>query len=171
MLSVAFAAAAALLFGGETWAAFFGTLGWSRHALLDQGDAVWARSPSLFAALRLLGAPVGLAYAGQGLAALLAAVMLWRIWRGEKAYDVQAASLTFATVAATPFLLTYDLTLLGIGIVFLVRDGVARGFRPWSPLLIALTWYAAAIGDVVTPLAVPFAPALCLTMLAVLSRD
>ena len=139
--------------------------------MLDQGDAVWARSPSLFAALRLLGAPVGLAYAGQGLAALLAAVMLWRIWRGEKAYDVQAASLTFATVAATPFLLTYDLTLLGIGIVFLVRDGVARGFRPWSPLLIALTWYAAAIGDVVTPLAVPFAPALCLTMLAVLSRD
>lgn len=168
VLSAAFAGVTVVVFGVQTWQAFFASLGWSRHALLDQGDAVWARMPSLFAAARLLGAPLPLAYALQAALALAAIVAVWRIWRGSAAYPVKAAALAFAAVAATPYLLVYDLTLLGIGIVWLLRDAATRGFAPWVPLLILLAWYAGSIADLVTPLAVPFVPALCVAALAVL---
>ncbi len=167
-LGAGLAAVSALLFGTETWTAFFGSLAWSRQALLDQGDAVWGRMPSLFAALRLHGAPLLLAYAAQASVALWAGVLLWRLWRGEAAYSVKAGSLAFATLAATPYLLVYDLVLLGIGIAWLVRDGAARGFAPWCPLLIALAWYLASICDFVTPLGVPVLPVLCLALLTAL---
>ena len=159
-----------LAFGANSWVAFFGTVEWSRNALLDQGDVVWGRMPSLFAALRLAGLPLSVAYAGQGLVTVLAAALLWVIWRSRAAYEIKAAAVVFATVCATPYLLTYDLMLLGIGIVWLVREGVLRGFPPWSPLLIALAWYSATISDFAAPLGLPFVTLLCLATLGVLRR-
>jgi hypothetical protein len=39
-----------------------------------------------------------------------------------------------ATLAATPFLLDYDLTLTALPIGWIVARGVAGGFRPWEKL-------------------------------------
>lgn len=156
--------------GPQSWLAFFGSMEWPGDALMQSGPTALADMPSLFAALRRLDVPLASAFAGQIALTLLAAGFLLPIWHGTLPYEIKAAAVVFATVAVTPDLHSYDLTMLGLGVIWLLRDGVARGFAPWAPLLIALTWYAASINDYAAPLALPFVPVLCLVTVSVLRR-
>lgn len=159
-----------LTLGPQSWLAFFGTMEWPGHALLQPGTAALTGMASLFATLRMLDVPLFGAFVGQIAVTLLAAGFLLPIWRGHVSYEIKAAAAVFATVAVTPDLHSYDLTMLGLGVIWLLRDGVARGFAPWAPLLIALAWYAASINEYAAPLALPFVPVLCLVTVSVLRR-
>jgi hypothetical protein len=52
------------------------------------------------------------------------------IWRSSVRYSMKAASLAVGTLLTTPYLFMYDMTILAIPVAYLVRVGLARGFRP-----------------------------------------
>jgi len=146
-LALATAAATALLllavsfafFHAATFAAFLAQSDTARLAL-EQGLVSWTKMQSIFAAIRLLGGPIPLAYAAQVLAAAVATALVVVVWRRPADGDARAATLAAATLLVSPFLLDYDLVLLAIPLAWLAREGVEKGFMSWEKLLLALAW-------------------------------
>ncbi|MDR3461797.1 MAG: glycosyltransferase family 87 protein [Beijerinckiaceae bacterium] len=140
-LTVAAATLAALAaFGSEPWHAFFASLEFTRHAVLEQGGPGFGKTQSAFAAVRLLGGSVSLAYAIQGAVTVSVLVALAWLWRGERDHRLKAAGLIVASLLSTPYCLDYDLTVLGPAIALLVSYGIVRGFPPYGKTLLAVIW-------------------------------
>jgi len=129
-----------LIFGTDPWLAFAASTETSRKLLLEQGDVGFEKLQSVFAAVRVWGGSVPLAYAVQG--ATSAAVVCgtaW-IWRSACGNDLKAALLVVATLLASPHVLDYDLVMLALAIAFTVSAGVAAGFRDYEISLLAAAW-------------------------------
>ena len=134
--------ASTLLFGVSVWHAFIESATFTRTIVLEAGGTGWEKIQSLFSAVRMWGGSIDAAYAAQGALALtLAASVVW-LWRSQAAFELKAAALAIACLLATPYVLDYDMVVLGIAIAFLVRHGLARGFHPYEISLLALTWAA-----------------------------
>ena len=127
------------LWGSEVWTAFLAKSDYARQ-MLEQGLVPWYKMTSVFAAARLLGAGVGVAWALQGLASLIAAATVWRLWRGPAAYPIKVAALAIGTLVAAPLALDYDATLLGLALAAWVAEGRRRGFGDWEISTLALAW-------------------------------
>ena len=56
------------------------------------------------------------------------------------------AAVCAAAMLSTPYVLDYDLVVLGLGAAFLVADGLERGFLPWEKSLLALVWISPLVG-------------------------
>jgi len=134
--------ASTLLFGLSVWHAFAESATFTRTIVLEAGGTGWEKIQSLFSAVRMWGGSIDAAYAVQGALALtLAASIVW-LWRSQAAFELKAAALAIACLLATPYVLDYDMVVLGIAIAFLVRHGLARGFQPYEISLLALAWAA-----------------------------
>lgn len=134
--------ASTLLFGMSVWHAFIESATFTRTIVLEAGGTGWEKIQSLFSAVRMWGGSIDAAYAAQGALALtLAASVVW-LWRSQAAFELKAAALAIACLLATPYVLDYDMVVLGIAIAFLVRHGLARGFHPYEISLLALAWAA-----------------------------
>jgi hypothetical protein len=120
-------------FGSATWADFIAHAG-LQAALLDYNAHYWHRMPTVFPVLRLLGAPLAVAYGGQLLsaAAALAAVVL--VWRSPASRETKAASFLVATFLATPHAQDYDAVVLVFAAAWLAREGGRSDFRAWERL-------------------------------------
>ncbi|WP_295428595.1 glycosyltransferase family 87 protein [uncultured Thiodictyon sp.] len=127
------------LFGAEVWAAFFAKSEYSR-LVLEQGLVPWHKMISGFAAARMLGASVGLAWALQALVSLTAAAAVWQVWRGPAPQPAKAAALAAGTLLAAPLALDYDATLLGLALAALAAEGLRRGFLDWEISTLAAVW-------------------------------
>lgn len=130
------AAASLGVAGLDSWQAYFAEAGFARRVLED-GGVDWGKMASVFAGLRLLGLPTAAAWSGQAASAGLAAALVARLWRRPGPAGGKAAGLAAGTLLATPFLLDYDLTILGLGLAWLAADGPpATGRRlPWLAIL------------------------------------
>lgn len=123
-----------LLVGTSGYLAFWHDSALARAAL-DQGLVPPDRMQSLFAALKVLGAPTALAYLAQALLALGAlAVAGYVVWRHKPDAAALGALMIATTLLLTPFLLDYDLLLCAVPLGWLVMRGVTTGFRPWEKL-------------------------------------
>lgn len=131
--------AATLAFGWQIWPAFVERTAFARE-VLEQGHVPFFKMQSLYTALRLLGVDAGPAFAAHWALAGLVIVSLAVLWRWGGNHGLKAAGLMTAAVLATPFVLDYDLALLGLPIVLLARDGAERGFLPWEKTLLAAAW-------------------------------
>jgi alpha-1,2-mannosyltransferase len=129
-------------FGSQTWIAFRESLEFTRTVVLEQGDTGFHKIQSPFAAVRLWGGPVWLAYAAQVAAAGTVAVMLAMLWRSRAAFALKAAALLAGALLATPYLLDYDLVVMGPAIAFFAAHGLQRGFQPYEKTLLAFVWVA-----------------------------
>ena len=79
-------------------------------------------------------------------AALLALAMIALVvagWR-RMGHDGQAtgALMLAATALASPYLFNYDLPFLVLPVLWLVREALHRGFRPWEKTLLVALWFA-----------------------------
>lgn len=146
--TLAFAGLSLAAFGLEAWIAFIDNMPFVR-LVLENGHLPWFKMPTSFAALRLLGAPVPVAYLAQGLAAAAAVVAVIWAWRRPGPLAARAAVLVAATLLATPYAFDYDLTLLGLAIAWLAWAGVRDGFLQHEKILLLAGWLAPAIA---TPL-------------------
>ena len=142
VLSAALLVAATLaIWGWPVWQAFLDSLPLTRHIVIEQGETGWHKIQSLFAMVRMWGGPLPLAYAVQGAATLAAlGAVLWLGRAGRP--PLRNAAVCAAAVLSTPYVLDYDLVVLGLGAAFLVADGIERGFLPWERSLLALVWAA-----------------------------
>jgi arabinofuranan 3-O-arabinosyltransferase len=121
-----------LAFGTESWQAFFHWMPMFSKAFLTEGKAPWWKLQSLFALVRYFGGSELLAWAFQWVLTASVAVGIVLIWRSSVRYSLKAASLAAATLLTTPYLFMYDLTVLAIPVAFLVRVGLAGGFRSYE---------------------------------------
>jgi hypothetical protein len=140
VLAMALASLAA--FGPEPWFAFAENFTHARLHGLEDSDTGTYKMQSAFAAVRLLGGSVGLAYAVHGmlLAATLAAVA--GVWRSPVDRRLQWATLSTAAFLATPYAFDYDMMLLAPAIACMAVMGHERGFLPYEKSLLALAFAA-----------------------------
>ncbi|NNF78955.1 MAG: DUF2029 domain-containing protein [Rhizobiales bacterium] len=130
------------VFGTEVWFALFEHSSFTRKVVLEAGGTGWEKIQSVFSALRMWGVPVSMAYAAQAAVVLaLACAVAW-LWRSKAAFELKAAGLLTASLAATPYLLDYDLVALAPVIGFMTVLGLREGFRPYEKLVLALAWLA-----------------------------
>lgn len=133
-------AASTMLFGIDVWHAFAESTTFTRTVVLEAGGTGWEKIQSLFSAVRMWGGSINAAYAAQGALALSLAVSIVWLWRSGAAFELKAAALAVASLLATPYVLDYDMVVLGIAIAFLVRHGLSRGFHPYEISVLAAAW-------------------------------
>jgi hypothetical protein len=139
VMATALSAIATQAFGTESWVAFEQSGSLARLMLEAQGVS-YAKISSVFAAVRLLGSSLPVAYAVQGLATAGAAWVVYVVWRKPIAYDVKASMLIIAGLLATPYLYDYDLPILVIGLAFWARDALRTGWNPWEKSMLFAAW-------------------------------
>jgi hypothetical protein len=167
LAATALAALSFVAFGAETWRAFLAAGPLARAALED--DLVGAhKMVSVFAAVRLLGGPVALAYAAQAVAAVAAlAAVAVTVRRHRPAAPALVAITAAATPLVSPFLLDYDLTMLLPPLAWLAAAGARRGFRAWEKLVLLAAYLWPLLGrSVAAGLHLPLAPLLAAAVLA-----
>jgi hypothetical protein len=105
---------------------------------------------SVFAAARLLGSPMLVAYSLQALAALAAAAAVAGIWRrptGDP--DLKNAALMAAAPLSTAFIFDYDLMLLAPPIAWLARKGLTEPALPYERTILVAAFVAPFVSRVV----------------------
>lgn len=173
----AFAAAAAsaatlvlaslAVFGVETWGAFVETVTAS-PAMYQSGRILFAGMANLFGGARVLGADASLAYALQAVATLSAGIIVVATWRCRLSLPTRAAVLAAATVVGAPLVLLYDLMLVAIAAVWLVRDRNSPAASGWEMVLLAVIYLVLLDGRVLAEVwHVPVFPLAAIGVLAI----
>ena len=119
---------------------------------LEVGALPLVKSPTTFAAARLLGAPVEVAYVLHGFVALAAAAAVWLVWRSVAPDPIKAAVLMTATFLATPYAFDYDLVWLVFPIAWLALAGMAEGWRRWDREVMLATYLVPVVATVLAGL-------------------
>jgi hypothetical protein len=137
---IALCAATSAVFGTDIWLAFSESTGFTRSVVLEAGGTGWQKIQSVFSAVRMWGGGVETAYVIQiAVAAVIAASLFW-LWRSSAAYPLKAAALATACLLATPYVLDYDLVVMGLSIAFLATHGLKQGFRDYEISVLAAAW-------------------------------
>jgi arabinofuranan 3-O-arabinosyltransferase len=126
------AVAAWLAFGGDSWLAFVGHIGQSSQAVFSEGKADLTKLQTVFGLVRDLGGSETIAWIVQGAMAIAAVIAVASVWRSRLAYEIKAATLGTAALVATPYLYTYDLAVLAVPLLYLLRLQRERGFLPYE---------------------------------------
>ncbi|MCR6658383.1 MAG: DUF2029 domain-containing protein [Asticcacaulis sp.] len=160
-----------LAVGTAGYAAFFANSAYARE-VLNQGLVDPALMQSLYAGLRMLGAPMSAAYAAQGALSLaVLAVAGYTAFRYRPSGLALGALTISAAVLATPFLLDYDLLVTALPLGWLVLTGAKDGFRNWEKLLLLLVFLFPLATRKLAQLAhLPMAPLLLLIVFAFVIR-
>ena len=114
-----------LVFGADTFAAFFHGLPQTTATLVTNGGVGWNKLQSVYGLARSLGASNAAGWAAQGVMSLACVMAVAVVWRGRAPTALKAASLAVAAVLATPYVFAYDLPVLAVAAAFLYRH---RGF-------------------------------------------
>ncbi|WP_306252381.1 glycosyltransferase family 87 protein [Parvularcula sp. IMCC14364] len=139
--AIALACASVLVFGLDAWAAFF-------ESIINVGggvkDAVYPihKMPTVFAALHKSGLPSDVAMAAQVLAALATMALVGLVWRRIKAPDLRAAVLCSAVFLCSPYAYYYEMTVLVLPVIVIVKRALEDGWLPGEEIGIALVWMA-----------------------------
>ncbi len=128
-----------LFFGLDAWLGFFER---TRPMVAAIIEAPWQASPSqrIFAsplmAARSIGASTQVAYSLQISVALICAAVAWRTWRVSSIDPLVRAAFTgLLTLAAAPWVHTYDMVALSLSVVILYPTA-----SPRSRILLAYAW-------------------------------
>ena len=144
--TIAVAALSLLVFGMEPWIAFWHDIPLV-GVVLDSGELPWAKIPSLYVALRLLGLTTVPAYVVHAIAALGVLAAVAHVWRGPAPLRLRGAVLVTGALLVPPYLFDYDLAILAIPIAILAGEGLRHGWRPFERQVLLAAW--------LTPLAAP----------------
>jgi hypothetical protein len=156
--ATAISLASLLLFGAETWAGFFRGSALARETL-ESGLVDPAKMQSLFAGLRLWGAPLGVAYGLQLLLFLGVLAALALVARSGADNRAQGAAMAAGALVSTPFLLDYDLTLAAIPLAWLFVEARRTGFLAWEKLVLAAAFILPLVSrTLASSLGLPLAP-------------
>ena len=128
-------------YGPDVWSAFFASTHLTRTVVLEAGGTGWHKIQSAFSYVRMSGGSVSLAYAVQGaVSAAVIATTGWLWWVGAE-FRLRAAALLTASLLATPYVLDYDMVLIGPAIALVASHGLEHGFRRWEKTVLALAWF------------------------------
>lgn len=129
-----------IAFGPAVWQGFLQGLTFARQVILEQGGIEPYKLQSAFGAARVLGLPVAVAYGAQALTAAAALFVLLRLWRGPSDDRLELAGVLLAALMVSPYVVDYDLVLLGPALAAWVAFGGEHGFEPYEKTLLAIAW-------------------------------
>lgn len=133
---VVLAAATTAAFGIDIWRAFAANTAFTRQVVLEQGGAGFYKVMSAFAAVRMWGGPIPLAYAAQGVVTVFGAVGVAWLWRSGADPRLKGAGLMAACLIGTPYCLDYDFMILAPALALYAGYAWETGFRPWERSLL-----------------------------------
>ncbi len=114
------------------------SLGMAR-ALLEQTEIV-RMMPTIFAFMRLSGASVMAAYAGQAFVSLIALFSVAVIWRRPVSSPLKYSALITGTLMVSPYLLEYDLAWLALPMAWMANQGIRTGWLRWEREILVAAW-------------------------------
>jgi hypothetical protein len=123
---VAYAGIATAWLGTDIWGVFLGNAGVVR-SVMENGNLPWAKMPSAFIFLAMLGASHAASYVFQGVVAIAAAATTVLVWRRCGPSPLAGATLVAGTLLISPYTFDYELALLAIPLALVARDMVERG--------------------------------------------
>ena len=126
-----FAGLSTIAFGAALWQPFFADMAVTRH-LIEQPTYPWAKMPSAFVFLCLLGASLQFAYAIHALVALGAVVVTVHVWRRCGPTRLAGATLISATLLLQPYIFDYEMAIVAVPLAILAGDMIERGARGWE---------------------------------------
>jgi alpha-1,2-mannosyltransferase len=128
---------AGAILGWSTWLGFINDSVLAR-TVLGQGAVGDYKMQSLFAAVRLVGGSLTLAYGVQGaLTLMVGSVLGWVCWKASYS-DSTGAALAAGALLASPSVLAYDLVLLAIPLFWVWQTARRTGFRPWEKVILSM---------------------------------
>lgn len=164
---VVLALASLVSFGAAPWQALAASTARANQLVLADGGMGFGKLQSAFGLVRSLGGGSELAWAIHGTLASAGVIALCLLWRSRARHEIKAAALSLGVVLATPYLLVYDLVLLAIPAAYLVRLGLATGFRSAECVLLPAAGLL-ILGYIVVPAQLGLASALILALLIAL---
>lgn len=133
-----------VVFGTETWLAFFTSTTMTHDEIMVAGRANIGELNSVYAFVRTLEGSVEIAWTLHGVAVLTLAALVIAVWHSDRPFDTKAAVLGAATILASPYVYVYDLVILAVPVAFMARRGfdrpeivavaIAAGLLLWSPV-------------------------------------
>ena len=132
--------AATTILGVDVLTSWWENLGLAKVFLEIGGTGYWMKMPTMFAFLRILGAPVGMAYAGHGLIAVGVVIAVWWVWKNCTEDALRNAALTTGSLLVSPYLFEYDLAWLALPIAWMAKTGLSRGWLSWEREILILCW-------------------------------
>ena len=158
------------IFGVDTWRAFLSDTTLARAAL-EQNLVGNDKMQSAFAAVRLWGGSIGTAYIVQFAVALTVGfVLVYSCW-SVRMREGAGAGIATATLLASPFLLVYDMMLLAIPLVWIMRESSETGFLPWEKSTLMVAFVMPLLSPTAAHyLDIPMAPLVIMAMFAVVVR-
>jgi len=159
-------------FGLSSWRAFFDGLAFTQKFVVEQGAAGFEKIQSPFAAVRLLGGDVSLAWGVQGAVTAIALIALVWLWRSGADRRAKFAATIVSTLLTTPYCLDYDMMALAPALVMLAGMGREKGFAPYEKTALALAFATPlASRPLAAAIALPLgAPAIALLFVLILRR-
>lgn len=158
------------LFGPAAWTGFLADSGLAR-ASLEQGLVGDAKMQSAFAAVRLFGGPVALAYGVQLVVAAAAGAGLVWLQRRTPRSAAEGPALVVAALLASPFLLDYDLVILAAPLAWMLSEGARNGFRDWEKTTLAAAFVLPAVSRMLaTQVHLPLAPVVLAALFLLIVR-
>jgi hypothetical protein len=101
---------------------------------------LWAKAPTVFAMMRMVGLPVPVAYIMHGIVACGAIAAVWVVWRRPSTLPVRGAALLSATFLVSPYLFEYDLAWLAFPIAWLAQAGLREGWLRGEREVLVAAW-------------------------------
>jgi alpha-1,2-mannosyltransferase len=135
-----FAGATVLVFGFSIWQDYLVGIQDSATAL-SYGQVGDAKMQSIFAFARMLGLPLTLSYSLQLCVGLHITYQVWKTARSFPDHEGLAALIATGSLLVTPFLLRYDLALLGIALIWLYNDSRMYGYQRGDTSLACLAYF------------------------------
>jgi len=125
--------------GADTLQAFLSRLpvvaGWLADGLMPM-----KKMPTVYALLRLLGAPAAAAYAAHAVVAFLAAIAVAWIWWRRLDRSLCYAALIVGTLLVSPYLYDYDLVLLAPALMWFAEYALRRGWKRGEREVMVVAW-------------------------------
>jgi hypothetical protein len=129
----------AVVFGSHIWLLFWKTIPLARTIVATVAE-LWPRMSTPFAAVRLLGGGLPVAWIIQGIVTGTVAVIVFWAWRQEASLAVRASTLVLGALLATPYAFEYDLALLSLPLAWMAWEGYVHGWRPGERYWLPVVW-------------------------------
>jgi hypothetical protein len=105
----------------------------------------WQYHQTMFGLIRALHGGASLAWVAQGIATIGGAAIVYFVWRSPVRYALKAATLSAATLIATPYAFGYDMAAIAIPVAFLAKDQIERGFLRGEQALLLILFGASML--------------------------
>lgn len=130
-----------LLFGVDTWLAFFQYFFRQTPALLS---SVWIKTaaiqPTLYTALRLFGVKGVLLNVLMGAVGIAATILVMLVWKNTSRIALRGSAMILGMFTFIPYFIQYDLMLLCIPLMLLTKDFIEYGYRKEEVILTIVLW-------------------------------